>query len=93
MARNETLVLVFPPLTMPTSPALGSAPFKGFVARRKQPQPVSLEVIAEAAAATGTAMGTATGTCCDSHPHADGEHGTAPVASKPSVVSSLLVRR
>src|SRR5271167_2130617 len=33
MARDKTLVLVFPPLTMPTSPPLGSAMLKGFVER------------------------------------------------------------
>ncbi|HMO17133.1 MAG TPA: radical SAM protein [Oligoflexia bacterium] len=31
--RNKTLVLVFPPLTMPTSPPLGAAMLKGYIER------------------------------------------------------------
>lgn len=33
MARDKTMVVVFPPLTMPTSPPLGAAMLKGFVER------------------------------------------------------------
>jgi anaerobic magnesium-protoporphyrin IX monomethyl ester cyclase len=33
MLRDKTLVLVFPPLTMPTSPPLGAAMLKGFIER------------------------------------------------------------
>jgi len=33
MARDKTLLIVFPPLTMPTSPPLGAAMIKGFVER------------------------------------------------------------
>ncbi len=33
MARDKTAVIVFPPLTMPTSPPLGAAMIKGFVER------------------------------------------------------------
>src|SRR6516165_8565897 len=33
MARTKTIVIVFPPLTMPTSPPLGASMLKGFVER------------------------------------------------------------
>jgi len=33
MAKQKTLVIVFPPLTMPTSPPLGAAMLKGFIER------------------------------------------------------------
>src|SRR5580700_2503403 len=33
MAREKTIVLVFPPLTMPTSPPLGASMLKGFIER------------------------------------------------------------
>ncbi len=35
--RKKTVVIVFPPLTMPTSPPLGASMIKGFVEYRTSP--------------------------------------------------------